>query len=408
MQDVDLCDETFVAWSALLQAVDEEDLGYLVEETFALLVKNWSHLSDETHAKAYDAVATLIKSHNSLLRERIQSLPSLSTIPMMSKFESEITRLKKDDPVIQFQTFTQRCTDENAVVVNQALKELIPYLEVHQGLLHESAVSQKPSRNLSGLTRALLDASVRFSEDHPYITVLCAHCLGIIGCLDPHRVEAVREKRDILVLSNFERANEVIDFSAFFLERVLVKVFHSTTNARAQSFLAYVMQELLRFCGFNQIALNRPRSSQPGMAFQKWVEIPESVRGTLTPFLSSKYMIKSAASTPALQKYPIFSTSISHSEWLRTFVYDLLHRAKGENPQMIFPVLAKIIKGHDLSISNFILPFAALNVIVSGDERETADIGRELLMVLQTELPTDHAAATNIKQCSEVSRWEHF
>jgi serine/threonine-protein kinase ATR len=405
MQDADLCDQTFLVWAALLKVVEEEDLGYLIDQTFALIVQNWSHFSEETQLQAYGVVDNLIKIHNRLLRERINSLPSLSSIPMMQKFDEEISRLKAmGQPESHLLTFSHRCDDENAVIVGQALNELAPYLEANQKFLHDSAISDKPSRILSTLTRSLLDASVRFAEDYPDITVQCARCLGIIGCLDPHRVEAVREKREMLVLSNFERATEVIDFSAFFLERVLVKVFYATTNARAQGFLAYVMQELLRFCGFNQIAFHRPRSSQPTVAFQKWMEIPESVRSTLTPFLSSKYMIRSNAAAPTLETYPIFAQGLSHSEWLRSFVYDLLQRGKGENPQMIFPVLAKIIKGHDLSISSFILPFAALNVVVSGEDQETTDIGQEFLTVLQAEIqPGDPEGGANIKQCSEVS-----
>jgi serine/threonine-protein kinase ATR len=106
------------------------------------------------------------------------------------------------------------------------------------------------------------------------------------------------------------------------------------------------------------------------------------------------------------QEYPIFNQDISHANWLRAFVYDLLSKGKGENARMIFPVLARIIRGHDLSIATFILPFAALNVIITGDEQETLYTGRELLTVLETEISSnDQTDATKIKQCSEVRRF---
>jgi serine/threonine-protein kinase ATR len=408
MADTHLCDQTFLVWSSLLEVLEEEDLELVIDQTFALTAQNWDCFSDETHLKANNTLMNLVKTHNVLLQERIDYIPSLASIPMMSKLEAELARLKaKVDKITFFNTFSRRCNDENAVVVRQALKELVPYLETNQKLLHESAISRKPLPALPALSRSLLDACVRFAEDHSDIPILCAQCLGLIGGLDPYKVETVREKKHILVLSNFERASEVIDFTAFLLERILVKVFHSTTNARAQGFLAYVMQELLKFCGFNSATVQRPRSSQPSPALKRWNEIPDAVRSTLTPFLSSRYMIqiRGGPKDDEAQEYPIYTQEISHANWLRAFVYDLLSKGKGENARMIFPVLARIIRGHDLSIATFILPFAALNVIITGDEQETLNTGRELLTVLETEISSsDQIDATKIKQCSEVRR----
>jgi serine/threonine-protein kinase ATR len=71
---------------------------------------------------------------------------------------------------------------------------------------------------------------------------------------------------------------------------------------------------------------------------------------------------------------------------------------------MVFPVLARVIRGYDLSIATFILPFAALNVIVSDDEDNVENVGRELLTVLRTEIQSpEQPDATLIKQCSEVT-----
>jgi serine/threonine-protein kinase ATR len=406
MADTHLCDQTFSVWSSLLDVLEEEDLELVIDQTFALTAQNWDCFSDETHVKANSTLMNLVKKHNVLLQERIDYIPSLASIPMMSKLEAELARLKaKVDKSTFFNTFSRRCNDENAVVVRQALKELVPYLETNQKLLHESAISRKLLPALPALSRSLLDACVRFAEDHPDIPVLCAQCLGLIGGLDPYKVETVREKKHILVLSNFERAGEVIDFTAFLLERILVKVFHSTTNARAQGFLAYVMQELLKFCGFNQATIHRPRSSQPSPALKRWNEIPDAVRSTLTPFLSSKYVIqiRGGPKDDEIQDYPIYKQEISHANWLRAFVHDLLSKGKGDNARMIFPVLARTVRGHDLSIATFILPFAALNVIITGDEQETLNTGRELLTVLKTEISSsDQTDVTKIKQCSEV------
>lgn len=347
----------------------------------------------------------LTKSHNNVLKEHIASLPSLASIPEMSKIDSQIAKLKSHLELnTLFEAFAHRCRDENSAIVTQALQELAPFLEVNQGYLQESAASETPSPVLAELSRALLDACVRFSDDAGEISKLCAQCLGLIGCLDPNKVDADVTKREIIVLTNFEKADEVVDFSAFLLENVLVKAFHSASNARAQGFLAYAMQELCRSCGFNTAAAARPRSSQSSLGYQRWIDIPESVRNTLTPFLNSKYMIQSnLQANPELQKYPIFTNNLSHGTWLRTLVFDLLQRAKGDNAQMIFPVLSRIIRGHDLSIATFLLPFAVLNVIVGGSDEETGDIVNEMLGVLEEDINEDDVVqAENLKQSSEV------
>ncbi|KAF1837293.1 protein kinase rad3 [Decorospora gaudefroyi] len=404
MADPDICDDTFTVWAAFLAALDADETMLVVEQTFALIVQHWSLFSEDTQLRAHKTISNIIQQYNVQLRAKVEYLPSLVGIPMLSKIEGELVKFKDMvDTIKVFQAFSNRCKDQNSVVVRRALKELVPFLDANQKELHQSGIGQKPLPILAALTRSLLDASVRFSEDHHDIIALCAQCLGIIGGLDPYRVETVREKKRVLMLSNFSRRDEDIDFVALLLEQVLVKVFLSTTNAKAQGWIAYVMQEMLKHCGFSALRGAKPRSSQGSTEAKRWNEIPEAVRTMLTPFLDSKYSVNM---NPALQyegpTYPIFNSKLSHGTWLQTFVYDLLRKGQGVNVEMVFPVLARIIRGYDLSIATFILPFAALNVIVSDNDRHMLNVGQELKAVLQSPLPSpEHPEASIIKQCSE-------
>lgn len=408
MADLDLIDDSFAVWSALLDplSADDDNVMSVVDQTFALIVQHWPLFSEETQLKAHKTIIGLTQKFDAQLRARIQYLPSLESIPMMSKTVGEIVRLKTAlvDTASLFHSFDTRCKDQNAVIVRQALKELVPFLDGNQKYLHQSVVSQKPLPVLGALTRSLLDASIRFAEDHQDITTLCAQCLGIIGGLDPHRVENVREKKRVLMLSNFSRRDEDIEFVFLLLEQVLVKVFLSTTNAKAQGWIAYVMQEMLKHCGFSTPLGTSPRSSQTSAEAQRWNEMPEPTRTVLTPFRSSRYSVNlNAGMQYKAPQYPIFTGSTSHNTWLQTFVYDLLQKGQGVNVEMVFPVLARVIRGYDLSIATFILPFAALNVIVSDDEQNMDNVGRELLTVLQTNIRSSNQSnAGLIKQCSEV------
>lgn len=387
--------------------MDNDDIEPLIDQTFSIVVRYWESFAQSTQEKAHAVIAEMIQKHNKLLQDRIGMLPSLKSISVFTKIEAEINRLRAKASVNQYEAFTRRCRDENASVVFQALKEMVPYLETHQELIHETTINQHPSPVVAELCRSILDASVRFTQSRSEISMLAAQCLGLIGCLDPSRTETVRPRRETLVLSNFTRADEAVEFVAFLLETVLVKSFHSATNAVSQAFVAYAMQELLRFCEFgNKATAYRPRSSQGSPTYQRWIQIPETVRSTLTPFLNSKYEVRRLVNAPPkpFAKYPIFSREMGHTTWLRNFAEDLLRRPKGENPERMFPVLARIIKGHDLNIATFLLPFAVVNVILGGTEEEVEDISQELLFVLESELKGSGPEAENVRQCSEVSK----
>ena len=380
-----------------------EDIGPLVDPTFALIVQYWEIFSPSVQKQAYDMVSLMMKSHVSVIRDMVHTLPSLEQVPLMAKFEEELRRFKDQmDVKHHFQAFCQRCQSENATVIIRALRELTQYLEEHQAFLHETSNSEQPDPVLAQLTRALLDTSVLFSSSDPDIASLCARSLGMIGCLDATRIEATREKKQILVLSNFARDEEVRDFVIFFLREVLVKAFLSATNSRSQGFLAYAIQELLAIGDFDSSIRLRSRDAPFDANYRRWVALPESIRTLLTPFLDSKYFVTAGVTQPPCA-FPVYKKELSHAQWLRTFTFDLLKREVGEPKlQTMFSVLSRIIRFQDTTIANFLLPFALLNIVVKGSDLEKHDIARELLTVLAHPL-TQHASYRDSTiLCSQV------
>lgn len=386
----------------MISILGEEEVGPLVDPTFAIIAQHWELFNPETQVQAHDMISQLLKSHPGLIRETVNTIPSLASIPLMSKFEDELGKVKAQmDIKHQYQAFSQRCQNENATVVTRALLELQAYLENHQSFIHEAAVREQPDLVVSQLTRSVLDSCIQFNESHPTVSGLAAKCLGLIGCLDPTRIDASTEKKDILVLSNFSRAEETKDFIVFFIREVLVKVFLSTTNPRAQGFLAYAMQELLMFAEFDKSVV-RSRDTRFNANYQRWMELPESVRNTLTPFLTSKYIVTAAVQQPTCS-YPLYKPTMTHSQWLRALTFDLLRSGVGENTKTLFSVLSRIVRFQDISIPTFLLPFAALNVIVGGTERQKLDIRAELNYILSHSMPEgDVAARENLRLCSQV------
>ncbi|KAI5198982.1 hypothetical protein AUEXF2481DRAFT_78310 [Aureobasidium subglaciale EXF-2481] len=389
------------AWLTLVAVLEGDDFADMVDHTFALVAQHWNGLSSSLQMNIHDTISEMVKTHSNVIREKLMTIPSLASIPLMSKIGLEIQRLKKDErPDVHLRAFAKRLHDENVAIVTQGLLELVPWLGENQGFVHEAAVSEQPKAAIADVMRALLDVCTRYANHDSTVVDLSAQCIGIIGCLDANSVEMSSSKRQVLVLSNFEKASEVINWVAIMLEDVLVPAFRSSTNARDQGFLAYVMQELVRFCGFNEAATARLRPSQAGPAYNRWTEMTESVRNTLTPFLSSRYLLKISSEQPGKRDYPVFVAGKCHSTWLREWAYDMMWRGKGDNAEMVFPILARIINRHDISIASFLLPYAALNIVLGGTVQEAKDVGVEMLTVLSTESVVE-SERVSLRQCSE-------
>ena len=403
MEETELCNHAFQVWILLLRNLEEEDVEPLVDPTFAIIAQSWDSFSVTVQEESYKIISYLLNSHTNLIREMVNTIPSLATIPAMKKFEEELNKFRSQLGTKQhIQAFSQRCQDDNSDVVTRALTELEICLQDHQDFLHTIAISEQPDPVVAQLIRSILDACVRFSESNPRIAVLCGKCLGHIGCLDPTRIEAVREAKNILVLSNFVKEDETVDFVLFLLKEVLVRVFLSVKDTRSQTFLGYAIQELLKFCHLDASATTRSRELQLNANYRRWVALPESIRNTLTPFLTSRLVVKPAAPLPE-DTYPIFRRGQSHSLWLRTFVLSLLRKGRGNNATHMFSICRRVIGNQDISISVFLLPYVALNVVIDGDDETKLNVANEILLILSQELPDhNHAQRAAILSCSQV------
>lgn len=399
----ELCNIAFHAWIVMINSLETDDVSPLVDPTFALIVQYWDSFLPNVQHQAQEMVSYILKAHSSMIRDIVHTLPSLAGIPLMSKFEEEMGRFKLQmDVKHHFQAFGQRCQNENSSVVTRALAELAVYLQEHQDWLHETAASEQPDPVVGQLTRSILDTSVLFNESDPGICLLCAKCMGLIGCLDPTKIDAVKEKKEILVLSNFARDEDRQNFIIFFLREVLVKAFLSATNSRSQGFLAYAMQELLRLGDFQSSVGPRSRDVRYDANSLRWHSLPESIRTLLTPFLDSKYFV--TAGVPQSRcKYPLFNPNMSHRQWLRAFTYDLLrHESGGGMIHELFSILSRIIRSQDISISEFLLPFAVSNVVLNGTDQEKLDIAKEMMAVLDHPLVEITPVKENLILCSQV------
>ena len=404
MKEPSLRDEAALAWLTLLTTMGEDDLENLVEPTFAMLAEHGESLASDTQRKAFEALGWLFEKHKQLIQRISPTVSSVKNVRLLDKFEKDLGKIRMQmDAKHRFEAFATRCQSDNSTVVSRALTEMLSYLEHNQSYLQEMAVTDHPDPVLAGLVRALLDSAVRFRESESIISVNIARCLGLIGCLDPTKVEMIEDKKDLIVLSNFADGRETLDFIVFFIQEVLVKTFLSTTDTRSQGLLSYALQELLRACGF-EAANTLRRDPEPNALYKRWIDIPQDIRNVLTPFITSQYVLAPPAQLPQCT-YPIYDLRMSHTTWLRQFTLDLLSKCVGENTSLVFEICKRIIRRQDLAIPSFLLPYAVLNIVLDGARDHVTEIANEVLYILSHALPDhDQTGREDLIACSQVRK----
>lgn len=372
----------------MLTHLEAEDVEALLETTFIIIGQYWSSFDQDTREKVKSLLDYLLEHHEAVLKDTVDKLPSLDHISDLSELWKRLVvkRLPLDTRGA-FVIFIERILHENSGVVERGLVELSDYLRVHQDYLQTSAISEQPDSVLTRLSRALLDCASKYNGINTDVSRLCAECIGSMGCLDSNRLETVRDQQDFVVLHNFAQADETTDFVVFLLEEVLVKSFVSTSDVALQGFLAYVMQELLERCDIQAAVAIQGGRPEAERIYRKWLDIPESAREVLAPFLTSRYKLAPMPHTNT--EYPILRAGRSYPNWLRQFTLDLLHRGQNMFADIIFEPLCRAIRVKDLSIAVFLLPYLVVHVTL-GDQStlEAKDaVWNELLLLFKQGVP---------------------
>ncbi|KAK4229553.1 protein kinase rad3 [Podospora fimiseda] len=373
-------------WEAMMSHMVEPDVESQIEATFSIVNTYYASSDEETKQVARSLIKYLLEKNRPLMIKYANKLPSLAHLDGLQVFGLELetlrTRLSTRDT---FGVFAKRLTHENPGVVEQALIELVEYLQVNQEYLQISAICEHPDPVVSSLTRSLLDCSAKYSGWQSEVTRLSAEALGLIGCLDSNRLEVSREQEQFVVVYNFEEAHETTSFVAFLLENVLVKAFLSTTDTRFQGFLSYVMQELLDKSDFKAAFLMQGKGESE-YVWRRWINFSENTRDVLTPFLNSKFVISPMPDQTT--EYPIFRPGKSYASWIRALVLDLLRNHQNPISLLVFEPLCRLIKVKDLTVTEFLLPYVVLHVIIGQETGEfRKKISDELLAILEYQPP---------------------
>ncbi|KAH8156902.1 hypothetical protein CIB48_g11345 [Xylaria polymorpha] len=380
-------------WASMLFFFEESEVDILIETTFYIINHYWSSFQDVSQQLSRDLINFLLEKQQPTVEKYIGKLPSFSHIKELSDIELKLSKLRSPlDNRTAFFLLAERIYHETSGVVLHALRELAEYLQRHQGYLQASAVSEQPDSIVSDLVRALLHCASRYNGFHSEISDLCTQCIGLIGCLDPNRIEAVREESQIIVTSNFEDSREVTEFVFFLLEKVLVQSFVSATDTKLQGFLAYAIQELLDRSNIAE-AVKMEGLMEGEAVYRRWCSLSQSAQEILTPFITSRFKITPMGHQKI--EYPIFVKGKSYGNWMRNLTLDCLRNPQTPFAMLIFEPLCRLIRVKDLSIAEFLFPYLIIHIILGEEipEKERMLVLSEPLKVLEYELPTDASYA---------------
>lgn len=377
-----------IAWFEMMKIMNETDLERVMNLTFSVIIQKWESMTSDARRQAHDLLKYLFSDKRDHMTRIIQTkgVPYLSgLLPGLADIYENVCSLQRPQfsPMGQLRLLLKRGQDDNIYIVRQAVEEISEFLKKEQDSVKQALASDISHPVISSLFRTLLNIPNKFQNTHSDISNLCTQCIGFLGAVDPLKVDVTDRIPRFIVVHNFDDARESIKFVLHFVEHHLLKGFEASTKPYYQSFLAFGIQEYLKFCNFQ---LNTITVSPQA---ELWNKLSDQSKNMLYPLLSSQYKV--SRSTPIAEvEYPIFSVNISHSKWLQSFTMDLLGKVKGSNATQIFRLCRKIIKDQDSSLFNFVAPYVTLHVVLSGTALDRENILNEILNVLSTDLGGEH------------------
>ena len=401
--DTDLLQQSAIsAWSVMIQYLPDSYFEDMIDLTISMVLRKWSFFTRDAKLQSIVMFREMAFNRGAIIKKRMEDkgIPLLHDIVKLE--EILLIKPREEVPFQKLRKVITRLGHGNVYVVQQALIELIALLHDNQTDFHAGLNSTKTLNIIRNTMRLVLDVSFRFGSSNTQIPILCAQCLGHMGALDDHKVDVSPERKDLIVTSNFEEAAESVEFVVTLVQDHLVRAFRASTDPNQQMFLAYGIQEYLKFCNLRPENLDSPTSSRI------WSQFNNSSKSTLMPLLSSKY----AATPTAVEKcsYPIYRPNITYVQWLKTFAYDLIASCKGSNAQKIFAVCRRSVKDteQNLNILNFILPYIALNVVLSDSNSNRTNIAKEIWVVLSTPYEDQNYANVQSSQSQSSSSNEPY
>ncbi|CAE6465638.1 unnamed protein product [Rhizoctonia solani] len=378
----DLSEATLSTWFSFIQTLSLMDASSLLGVTTATIVRHWKNITPSAREWALKILQYLLVDNGRDIRQHIDAAVSFSPVEDLKHFNKQVKRLcstSKKDPL---ESLLARCRNENMNVAVQSLIDLKSYLLKHRATIEGYMVGDVFNPWLGRTMKVLFEAACREGDGCEVLHAEAFECIGIVGALDPDRLDMQAGSQDQMVMHNFEDEEEAIWFTMHLISDVLVGAYRSTTDLKYQRHLAYAIQELSKQCGFTNALVKNGSLPVPTKVRTRWKCLSPEVIEIVGPLLEGRFTIQSKPAV--VPQFPIYSNSPTYREWVQTWTAYLISCVKSDRAAKIFEVFRPPIRNQDVRVAKQILPH--LIIAVSQSEEDLSHITQEIVTVLKDQI----------------------
>lgn len=381
------------------------DIGPFVGRTTGAIAANWSILSPSERTVAVRIVEQISDNakYHSSYRDEIVGLESIPELRIAARQMVDYRQHWSTTESIS--NLLGRTVSKNIAVATASMRELRDVLCNQQKDIIQLSRGDTFDPLVSQITQTLMANATR-DGDCVEVKELSYECIGIIGALDPDRILPLPERATVSLHSNFADHEESMEFALHLVRDLLVDAFRATNDTKHQSYLAYAIQELLKFCGFTQKVLASASTTVPVKVRARWGTIPKDQHETLAPLLESRFELHVPSPKPA--ERPVYPSTSTYREWLQKWTTDLIGQIMSlkqtdrgaQECKTIFGVFRGILRSQDVAVAHHILPYLVLTLLLLGDEGHRTEICTEINTVLQDQVNSSSPATADKRMLS--------
>lgn len=379
---------TLQTWCKYVELLRYSAVGPYIGATVAALVANWENFDTAERDQARQIIGHIAGNAKDLEGFR-DDIVRFDHIDELAKFNHTLLDYRRGWPVtLQLEKLVERTDSKNVAIATESMRELrnllkekhVDVMRLAQGDAFEPVMGQIVRSLLSAVTRAVECDDLRD---------LAYESFGILGALDPDRFVTGTEEASILISSNFTDLDESAGFAIHLIRDLLADAFRSTNDPKHQNNLAFAIQELMKFCGFDSRIVKG--GNVPSKVRARWKLLPEDVLKTVNPLLDAQFKQNQIRSRTF--EYPIYSTKKTYREWIQAWTVGLIgrvmevkHQGESNHAQKIFGVFLSEPKNQDVAVAHHLLPHLVLHVLLSGDPIAREQIREEIWDVLRDQV----------------------
>ena len=406
---VDLRQATLKTLLVFISTLRYSDIGPFVGQTTAALVAHWPEFGEDDR-KVVCKIIEEIAGNASQLAAYLDDIVGLDHIPDLRQASSKLVAARKQWKFPKaLGKLLVRVRSKNTAIATASIRELRELLLREPVKLANLSKGDTFHPLLATALQSLLASVSPHSGDHEW-TAFCDaayECLGIIGAVDPDRVNFSMDTPTMLLISNFADGEESVEFALHLIRDLLVDAFRATTDTKLQAYLAYAIQELLKFCGFSlKLLQGNGSGAVPLKTRNRWNNLPKDQHETLTPLLESRFTLYDGPSRQHV--HPIYSHIATYREWIQIWTSVLIDRVLALIPearairdsQEIFGVFRGVLRNQDVAVAHHILPHLVLHVLLSGGQGPREEITMEINAVLRDQVSPNQAGSADRRSLS--------